>query len=60
MNETFFKNCHHQLPCFTLRDYKIYECPFAAHIIAFKKKFNVDIPEIEGIDYLNLKTLTLD
>ena len=58
--DNFFHRCHHQLPCFTLRDYKIYECPFAAHITAFKKKFNIDIPEIENDDYLNLHTLTLD
>ena len=60
MEQSFFKNCHHQLPCFTLKDFKIYECPFAAHISAFKKKFNVDIPDIEGVDYLSLETLTLD
>jgi glycosyltransferase involved in cell wall biosynthesis len=60
MNTSFFKNCHHQLPCFTLQDYKIYECPFAAHIRHFSKKFHVDIPSIEGSDYLSLKTLTLD
>ena len=58
MNTSFFKNCHHQLPCFTLQDYKIYECPFAAHVRHFSKKFH--IPSIEGSDYLSLRTLTLD
>lgn len=58
--KNFYHNCHHQLPCFTLKDYKIYECPFAAHIDHFCKKFNIDIPLIENNDYLPLETLTLD
>lgn len=60
MNDKFFNKCHHQLPCFTLQDYKIYECPFAAHIRHFIKKFHVDIPEVEWSDYIPLKELTLD
>lgn len=59
-NRNFFHACHHQLPCFTIKDYKIYECPFAAHINQFKKRFNIDIPDIEDVDYLDLRTLTLD
>lgn len=58
--KSFFKNCHHQLPCFTLKNYKIYECPFAAHIEHFSKKFNINIPEIKNEDYLELKDLTLE
>lgn len=58
--KNFYHHCHHQLPCFTLKDYKIYECPFAAHIDHFCKKFNIDIPLVENNDYLPLETLTLD
>lgn len=60
MNKSFYETCHHQLPCFTLQDYKIFECPFAAHIRHFNKKFHTNIQLIENIDYLNLKTLDLD
>lgn len=60
MEENFFYHCHHQLPCFTLQDYKIFECPFAAHIRHFIKKFNCDIPLIKDIDYLDLNTITLN
>ena len=60
MEESFYLKCHHQLPCFTLQDYKIYECPFAAHIRHFIKKFHVDIPLIPYNDYLPLEDLTLD
>lgn len=58
--KNFYKQCHHQLPCFTLQDYKIFECPFAAHIRHFNKKFHTNIPLIENIDYLNLYNITLD
>lgn len=60
MADSFFNQCHHQLPCFTLQDYKIFECPFAAHIRHFNKKFNTDIPLIKDSDYLDLKEITLD
>lgn len=60
IKQSFYKYCHHQLPCFTLQDYKIFECPFAAHIRHFNKKFHTNIPIIENIDYLDLNTLTLD
>ena len=60
MEKNFFYHCHHQLPCFTLQDYKIFECPFAAHIRHFIKKFNSNIPLIENVDYLDLLTITLD
>lgn len=59
-NQFFRAGCHHRLPCFTLRDYKVYECPFSAHLEIFCKKFNIDIPDIEDSDYLDLHTLTLE
>lgn len=58
--QNFFHHCHHQLPCFTLQNYKIFECPFAAHIRHFIKKFNSNIQLIPNIDYLDLNTITLD
>ena len=55
-----FNNCSkYRLPCFTLKDYKIYICPFAAHIEHFCKKFNINIPNDKS-NYLVLdKNLTL-
>jgi hypothetical protein len=50
-----FNNCSkYKLPCFTLKDYKIYICPFSAHLNIFKNKFNIDIPESKN-DYLDLR-----
>ena len=55
----FNKKCHVKKPCLTLKDYKIYECPFAAHFDHFCKCSNMENPLVEG-DYLDLNTITLD
>lgn len=41
----FFNCSKHKLPCFTLKNKKIYICPFSAHIEHFCKKFNKNIPD---------------
>ena len=57
--ETFFY-CHfYQLPCFQIKDFKLYICPFSANVDNYCKKFSINIPEDET-DYLNLKDITLD
>ena len=48
----FFNCADHKLPCFTLKEKKLYICPFSAHLEHFCKRFNTNIPEIEWIDYL--------
>ena len=58
--ENSFFNCgNYQLPCFQLKDYKLYICPFAAYINNYCKKFNISIPEDKD-DYLDIRTITLD
>ena len=56
INEVYFHKCPHQLPCFTLKNYKIYICPFSAHLDIYRKKYNVNIPEDES-DYLRLEDI---
>lgn len=56
-----FYNCsHHSIPCLTIKNSKLYVCPFAAHIEHYCKKANCVIPEIEGIDYLLIKNIAGD
>ena len=53
-----FFNCYkYKLPCFTLKNNRLYICPFSAHIEHFDKKLNNNIPLVEGIDYLNIKEI---
>lgn len=51
--ENFFSCSKHKLPCFTIKNKKIYICPFSAHIEHFCDRFNVSIPEHPS-DYLDL------
>ena len=44
---------------FTLKDYKIYYCPFAAYINNYNQYFGQSIP-IDFTDFLDLNTLTLE
>lgn len=48
----FFNCLNHKLPCFTLKDYKLFICPFSAHIDIYCKKANEKIPLIKDNDYL--------
>ena len=57
---SFYETCHVKKPCLTLKNYKIYECPWSAHLNNFCDFAGIDIPEIEGDDYLNLHTVTLE
>ena len=47
----------HQLPCLTLRDYKLFICPAIAHRHILEEKANIELPLIEGKDYLNISTI---
>lgn len=49
----FFSCSKHKLPCFTIKNKKIYICPFSAHIEHFCNRFDIDIPEHPS-DYLDL------
>lgn len=56
----FYKCAKAILPDFTIRDYKMYKCPFAccSHRITDCNP-NIIIPE-EANDYLDIRTMTLD
>lgn len=57
--EDNFYNCrNHKLPCLTIKDSKLYICPFCAHVEHYCKKANCSIEEVEGIDYLDLAKMT--
>lgn len=57
-NYNFFNCTNHKLPCLTLKNNKLYICPFCAHVEHYCKKVNYKIKEVEGIDYLNLEKMT--
>ena len=46
--------CPNRIPCFTLKDYKIFFCQFGAHINNFCKYFHKQIPLIENKDFIRL------
>lgn len=46
--------CSNRIPCFTLKDYKIFFCQFGAHINNFCKYFHKQIPLIENKDFIRL------
>lgn len=53
--------CPNRIPCFTLKDYKIFFCQFGAHIDFFCKRFHKQIPLIENKDFIRLtEETTLD
>lgn len=53
----FFNCINHKLPCLTLKDYKLYICPFCAHVDHYCKKAGIEIEEIENIDYLDINKI---
>lgn len=54
-------SCPNRIPCFTLKDYKIFFCQFGAHINNFCKYFHKQIPLIENKDFIKLtEETTLD
>ena len=55
----FNEKCQVKKPCLTLKDYKIFECPFAAHFNVFANCFNIKDPLKQG-DFLDLHTVTLE
>lgn len=55
-----FYNCYRDNKYyFTLKDYKIYYCPFAAYVNNYNQYFEQSIP-IDSTDFLDLNTLTLE
>lgn len=53
--EINFFNCNKfRLPCLTLKDSKIFICPFIAHLNHFMDKISTSYDLIPGIDYLNI------
>lgn len=55
--DNFFNCVNHKLPCFTLRDKKLYICPFSAHLHIYCEKANISIKEIKYIDYLPVEEI---
>lgn len=54
-------SCPNRIPCFTLKNYKIFFCQFGAHINNFCKYFHKQIPLIENKDFIKLtEETTLD
>ena len=54
--KAYYQYCPHEIPCFTLKNYKIYICPFSAFLDIYCKKYNLNIPEEEK-DYLQLEDI---
>lgn len=54
--KAYYQYCPHEIPCFTLKNYKIYICPFSAFLDIYCKKYNLNIPEEEE-DYLRLEDI---
>lgn len=53
-------DCPNKIPCFTLKNYKIYFCQFGAHINNFCHYFFKQIPLIKNKDFIELtKNTTL-
>ena len=48
----FFNCVNHKLPCFTLKNHKLFICPFSAHINLYCEYTNEKIPLIKDKDYL--------
>lgn len=56
----FFNCANHKLPCFTLKDYKLFICPFAAHINIYNENLGENIPLIKNDDYLDIREINND
>ena len=55
-----FSNCQKQrIPCFFIKNYRLYMCPFGGTIDIYNKKFNCNI-NLSEYDYLDLKELTFN
>lgn len=53
-----FFNCNkYRLPCLTLRDSKVFICPFIAHLHHYINKTNMKYDLKENIDYLNIESI---
>lgn len=53
-------NCgHHTIPCFTIKDFKLYICPFAAHVSHYFKAAVISHPETLD-DYLYIPDIKGD
>lgn len=48
----FFNCINHKLPCFTLKNHKLFICPFSAHIDIYCEHTGNRIDLIKDIDYL--------
>lgn len=53
----FFNCTRHQLPCLTVKDFKLYICPFIAHLNHYYQKINKEVPLIEGKDYIDIRDI---
>ncbi len=56
----FFNCVNHKLPCFTLKDHKLFICPFSAHINLYCEYTNEKIPLIKDKDYLLISEIQND
>lgn len=54
--DNFFNCCRHEIPCLTLKDYRLYICPFAAHVNHYFEKCGKTTPECSK-DYIDIRTL---
>lgn len=55
-----YKSCpKYSLPCYFIKNYKIYICPFSGCVHIFNKKFNLNL-EVKETDYIDLRTATME
>lgn len=53
----YYNCCAHVLPCFIIRDKKLFICPFSSTIHNYNKKYNLNIEYQQG-DYIDLIDLS--
>lgn len=51
----YFYCGNYTLPCFTLKDYKLYICPFSAHLPLYTQRTGLNIKTIPNIDYIDIR-----
>ena len=55
-----YENCpKYSLPCYFVKNYKIYICPFSGCVHIFNEKFGTDL-QVRESDYIDLHTATME
>lgn len=53
-----FYNCtHYNLPCLTVKNQRLYFCPFSAYVHQFTNKYHLDIPNEEELNSIDINSI---